>query len=249
MQPDRVIIGSGKLATALIKQIATSNSGPVYLVARNDKAAGRLLDEFPGIIRINYSEIPDNSICHLAISDQSIATCAHEIKAKNCVLIHFSGATSINVLHGNAAVVWPVHSFGNQPEQWNDIPLVAEVSSESVKHLIEDLANVLGARLVFLPANQREQLHMLAVFVNNFSNHLFKLAHDYCQRNNLDFSLLTDLILSGAQALKLNKPAQLQTGPAARNDESTIAKHIELLRQEEGMQYLYKVLSDSIRKF
>lgn len=248
MQPDRVIVGSGKLALALLKQLTKDQSGKIYLVARNSESANRLLNQFPGLVRINYSEIPEHSICFLAVSDYAIEACAQEIVAKECVLIHFSGSTSIQVLHGNSAVLWPIHSFGNPTENWGEIPLAAEVSSDSVKPIIESVASVLGSNLVFISAQQREKMHMLAVFANNFSNHLFKLAYDYCLRNNLDFNLLIHLIVSGTRALETNSPDQLQTGPAVRNDEATIAKHMELLKHETEMQYLYRLFSDSIKK-
>jgi len=55
------------------------------------------------------------------------------------------------------------------------------------------------------------------------------------------------LIEETAQRLKTTSPSQTMTGPATRNDEETIKKHLALLKNYPKLQQLYKVMTDSIR--
>jgi hypothetical protein len=84
--------------------------------------------------------------------------------------------------------------------------------------------------------------------VVNFSNHLFHLAGKYLEKEEIPFSYLVPLIEETAQALEVKTPKEAQTGPAKRNDEQTIAKHIEMLNDDPELQHLYRLMSESITK-
>ena len=55
------------------------------------------------------------------------------------------------------------------------------------------------------------------------------------------------LIEETALRLREISPAQAQTGPAIRQDEATIQKHLELLRNEPIIRDIYEQLTRSIR--
>ena len=93
----------------------------------------------------------------------------------------------------------------------------------------------------------RLKLHVAAVFVNNFTNHLYALAEDYCKKEGIDFKELFPLIEETASRLKTISPSKLQTGPAIRNDEETIQKHLVLLASHPQMKKVYEFLTASIR--
>ena len=42
-------------------------------------------------------------------------------------------------------------------------------------------------------------------------------------------------------------PAVMQTGPAARGDERTIAKHVAMLENEPALKKIYTLITESIR--
>jgi uncharacterized pyridoxamine 5'-phosphate oxidase family protein len=58
---------------------------------------------------------------------------------------------------------------------------------------------------------------------------------------------LIPLIEETALRLKTTSPSQTMTGPATRNDEETIQKHLALLKKYPKLQELYKVMTKSIR--
>ena len=88
-------------------------------------------------------------------------------------------------------------------------------------------------------------MHTAAVFVNNFTNHLFKNGKDICNTYNIPFEILHPLIFETAEKIKYLSPVQAQTGPAIRNDEITIKNHLNLL--DENQQKIYKLLTKSIQ--
>ena len=60
--------------------------------------------------------------------------------------------------------------------------------------ILKKLAKLIGSKSFPLDSSQREQLHLAAVLVNNFTNHLFAEADLICEQNNLPFDLLLPLV-------------------------------------------------------
>jgi hypothetical protein len=74
-------------------------------------------------------------------------------------------------------------------------------------------------------------LHVAAVFVNNFTNHL-KIGNEICDENQIRFPFYP-LIIETAQIMNL-PPALAQTGPAIRNDEKTIEAQQAFISDENN---------------
>jgi hypothetical protein len=51
-----------------------------------------------------------------------------------------------------------------------------------------------------------------------------------------------------AEKIQAHLPADVQTGPAIRNDEKTMAAHLQQLAEKPDLQQLYKLLSQGIIK-
>jgi hypothetical protein len=95
----------------------------------------------------------------------------------------------------------------------------------------------------------RLKLHVAAVIVNNFANHLYALSAYYCRKEGLDFRLLLPLIEETAQRVRYFPPQQMQTGPAVRNDRLTIANHLQQLEDYPAIRLVYEMLTESISQF
>ena len=87
---------------------------------------------------------------------------------------------------------------------------------------------------------------MAAVFVNNFSNHLFLIGEKICKENNIPFKTLYPLIFETFEKIKLFSPKDIQTGPAVRGDIDTILEHIDLL-DDPKLKNIYMSLTESIK--
>ena len=68
------------------------------------------------------------------------------------------------------------------------------------------------------------------------------------QQHDLDFNLLRPLILETAEKVQEHLPADVQTGPAIRNDEKTMVAHLQLLAGNPDLQRVYEQLSHLIIK-
>jgi predicted short-subunit dehydrogenase-like oxidoreductase (DUF2520 family) len=133
-------------------------------------------------------------------------------------------------------------------EYTNDIPLLIDGNTEETITLIEDFAKTISTNVTKANDEQRLKLHIAAVVVSNFTNHLYKLAEDFCKNEKVDFTLLAPLIKETAERIQHASPADVQTGPAVRNDIFTIEKHLRILSDHPALKYIYIKLTDSIMK-
>jgi predicted short-subunit dehydrogenase-like oxidoreductase (DUF2520 family) len=130
---------------------------------------------------------------------------------------------------------------------FKDLPICIEAEDEKDKITLFNLAKGLGALPYEINSSQREVLHLTAVFINNFGNHLINIGNKIAKSNNIPFEILNPIILETAKKAIAQGPEKSQTGPAIRNDENTIKKHLDLL---ENTQYkeLYLNLTASIKQ-
>jgi hypothetical protein len=69
---------------------------------------------------------------------------------------------------------------------------------------------------------------------------------NYCRQEGIDFKLLIPLIQETALRIEHMSPAAAQTGPAMRNDLTTIQKHMELLEEYPQLKEFYSLFTKSI---
>ena len=85
--------------------------------------------------------------------------------------------------------------------------------------------------------------------VNNFSNYLYVLAEDYCNKHGLAFRSLLPLLDETSRRLHQFSPRQVQTGPAARKDILTMQNHLALLQDEPELAAFYQLFSRHIMAY
>jgi hypothetical protein len=98
-----------------------------------------------------------------------------------------------------------------------------------------------------ISSDQRKSLHLAAVFVNNFTNHLFQIGNELCGEHRLPFDILLPLIRETVQKLDHLSPLDAQTGPARRNDQKTMENHLHQL-DNKNYKDIYTLLSKSINE-
>ncbi|MGA0444385.1 MAG: DUF2520 domain-containing protein, partial [Flavobacteriaceae bacterium] len=128
-----------------------------------------------------------------------------------------------------------------------DLPVCIETRNKEDLHALETLAQHLKARPVEMDSAKRFTLHLAAVLVNNFTNHLYVQAEQLCHSHDLSFDLLKPLILETAQKIQTLTPNDAQTGPAIRKDEKTISKHLDWIQNTE-LKKIYSTLTTAINK-
>jgi len=111
---------------------------------------------------------------------------------------------------------------------------------------LEKVAKSISQSVYPINSDQRKALHVAAVFVNNFTNHLYQIGQEICKEHQVPFDVLKPLIQETAQKINTLDPIDVQTGPAKRNDSTTIEAHLEYLNHE-NQKNIYKILTQSIQ--
>ena len=124
--------------------------------------------------------------------------------------------------------------------------MLIEGSNDNVVLKLKELSGTISHNVYVVDEEQRQWVHVAAVFANNFTNHLFSISESIMMNHGLSFDILKPLILSFVQNLQTHLPSKIQTGPAARGDKKTIEQHLQLLADETRLKEIYKILTNSI---
>ena len=242
-----VLIGSGNLAYHL--SAALEQSERAHLVALRARDPKKL-SGFPGTApRFGLDEpLPEAEICLLAVADRAIGAVAAGLGSTRSLVVHCSGAQPMDALEGVArrGVFYPLQTFSRgRTLSFAGIPVLTEAGQPEDQALLDELAVGLGCRPQPADSKKRLALHLAAVFVNNFTNHMAYLGESAAREAGLDQELLRPLLRETLLKLERLGPREAQTGPARRGDTATLAKHRELLRGKPASA-LYDQITQSI---
>lgn len=242
------IIGSGNVAHHLIQAFQKAKGLElVQVVARHPLSLESVVDASKIITDI--ADLKPIDLCIIAVSDQAIKTVSQEIKLKNCIVAHTSGTIPLDVLQQDRrAVFYPVQTFSkNKAIDFKNVPIAIETAHSDDNPLLEIVAKNISEQVFQIDSEQRKALHVAAVFVCNFVNHMYTLGEDICHEHQLSFDLLRPLIAETASKIEVLSPGKAQTGPAIRGDQSTIEAHLGLL-QKQTQKKIYSLLTQSIQE-
>jgi len=247
------LIGSGNVATHLgaafknaghhIVQVYSPNLQHAALLAYHTKAEA--IDSLQQIK-------PETDVFIIAVKDDAINTLAKELAIFHKLILHTSGSTSMATLlkyTSKAGVFYPLQTFSSSKELdfWG-VPLCIEGSDEAILSEIKELAQTVSNHVKEVNSANRRILHLAAVFACNFPNYLYAVAQQVLEQHQLPFDLLRPLIMETAEKVQQQLPADVQTGPAVRNDVNSMNKHLELLKNSPVLQQIYELLSQGIIK-
>jgi len=241
------IIGSGNVAQHLI--VAFSKTTDIELVqvfARKDAAVAHLTS--PDKIYTNFNDIIAADLFIIAITDDAITEVSAAIPFSNELVVHTSGSVSIEAINNKnrPGVFYPLQTFSKSKEvDFKTIPICIETKNEKDFQILEKVAKSISNTVYKINSEQRKALHIAAVFVCNFVNHLYQIGNDICIENDLPFDILKPLIQETANKILTLSPNQAQTGPAKRKDTQTINTHLSFL-SDENQKEIYKMLTKSI---
>lgn len=241
------IIGSGNLAQHLI--VAFSKTTDIELVqvfARKDTAVAHLTS--PDKIYTNFNDIIGADLFIITITDDAITEVSAAIPFSNQLVVHTSGSVSIEAIDNKnrQGVFYPLQTFSKSKEvDFKTIPICIETKNEKDFQILEKVAKSISNTVYKINSEQRKALHIAAVFVCNFVNHLYQIGNDICIENDLPFDILKPLIQETANKILTLSPNQAQTGPAKRKDIQTINAHLNFL-SDDNQKEIYKMLTKSI---
>lgn len=246
-----VIIGAGNVGTHVGRALQNSGETILQIVSKTQQSAKNLAD----ILQCDYT----NQLSHInksadiyfiCVNDSSIQDVVSQLPIKNKLIVHTSGSIDLSVFNGyteNYGCVYPLQSFSKFKElDYNKLQFFIEANTESNAQIITSLLQKVTPHIQYMTSQQRGILHLCAVLVNNFPNHLCALADKLLSENNLQFDILKPLITETYQKVSNYSPFESQTGPAVRNDKNVLEKHRKLLANHKDILEIYNVISDNI---
>lgn len=234
--------------TAAIKQ-AGLNVSAIY--SRNPQTAGELAAKHQ-IHILNSIEELQTSMVFLCVNDDAIAAVADSLIHYRGIVIHTSGSTSSSVLSkfNQYGVLWPVQTMTREGKiNFQKTPLCVTASdAETLEHL-GNIASILSEKVYILTDEERIGVHLAAVMTNNFINHLASATAQWMENHNLKYEIIVPILRTTMEKLTQQPYNFQQTGPAVRGDQAIIEKHLDMLADEESLQRIYKIITESIQTY
>ena len=245
------IIGSGNLAGHLCPELKKCGCKIEQIYSRNAESGKSLARKTKSQFIQSINDLQDQlDFIFICVSDHSIAEVSNSIKKGKHIVVHTSGSTFLETLkktHTSCGVFYPVQTFSKGIKtDWKKIPICIEGSSKLVKEKLLNLANKTGGPVYNISSIKRQQIHLAAVYANNFSNACYTMAATILAKNKIDFNILLPLIDQTALKTHFSSPQQLQTGPARRNDLKVMKEHLGLLNGDKELANVYKQISNYI---
>lgn len=243
------ILGAGNVATHLFKAFYKAENIVV------NQWFNRNLDSIKAYenqveITNDYSKLKEADVYILAVSDDAIRKVSNKLPFKNRFIVHTSGGMIMHEMDkkNTRGVFYPLQSFSKDVEvDFTQVPICIEAENKPNYKLLNDLAIAIHSKCYKINSEQRNSLHLAAVFVNNFTNQLYRIAHEITESKGVEFDILKPLIKETANKIDTLSPYRAQTGPALRNDQKTIKNHLELLENEQQKE-IYKLLTKAIQQ-
>lgn len=244
------IIGAGNVGTVLGRVLTGLGYTIRQVFSREYANAARLAEEL-GAEAVQDPELIDkrSDVYIIAVTDDAVADLAAKLVLDDQLVIHTAGSVSREVLSrtsSNYGVLWPMKMLRKPMTGPGAVTTVIDGSSPSVVSRIEKIAKQFSEHVLYAGDEQRLKMHAVAVMVSNFTNHMYHLAADYCEKEGIDFASFHTIIEESARQVQHAHPSEVQAGPAFRNDTGTMEKHRQLLTGYPALARLYDVLSDSI---
>ena len=250
------IIGTGKVAFHLGKRFVEKGVPIQQIIGRDADKTAWLASILNTYFETDFNKIKkDSDIYIIAINDAAISPVASQLSQilDNQLVVHTSGSipsTALQPYFKNFGAFYPLQTFSleSQPD-FDNIPIFINATSPQYLTVLKDLGKKISNKIYELEDEKRIVLHIAAVFVNNFTNQLFKMAYDILEKEKLSFDVLKPLIQETVNKIHHYAPSDMQTGPAKRGDLVTIEKHLDYLNKNATTQYfeLYKMFTELIK--
>lgn len=228
------IIGGGRAGGSFALALAAAGwevDGPIGRDAASIAAAARGVD-----------------LVLICTGDASIAEVARAIESNgDCVVAHCAGAIGLDVLapHWRRAGLHPLVSLPNPTvgaERLGNHPWFATAGDP----IIDEVVAALGGRSFAVADDRRAEYHAAACIAANHLVALLGQVERIGRTAGAPFEAYLDLAFGAVGNVAELGPALALTGPAARGDEVTIARHLAAIDPSEHAAY--RALADQARR-
>lgn len=243
-----VILGAGNVGTHLFKGF--NNAKDINVIQWYNRSLSAI-EPYKNLVALtdDVQTLKDADIYILAVSDDVIPELSSKLPFEDKLVVHTSGSANVYELDmkHKRGVLYPLQSFSKTAEMdFTNVPICIETVDKKSYPLLKKVAVSLGSPTKRINSDQRRVLHLAAVFVNNFTNQLYRIGHEITESEGAEFDLLKPLILETAKKVQELSPYKAQTGPALRDDKKTIKKHLKTIENEQH-KAIYELLTESIQ--
>ena len=239
-------IGAGKVGTSLAIALHKADYKVTGAYSKSISSAVNLSVAIPNCqTHHNIKDIASNcEILFITTPDDSIESTANSFEPNpHNVLIHCSGAKTINVFNNAISKNIPVGSF--HPMQAfssieNGVKSIPGTTfgiegTEEVRYYLNEVAIQLKGIPVFIQSEYKALYHLSGVMLGNLLASLAAISANLWSHMNIDsdtaLQALTPMISQVAVNLESSGIPQGIAGPYVRGDVGTIKSHLEALLQ------------------
>jgi len=253
------IIGGGNVGYHMGQALYRAGYDIVQVLSRDPDKAVAAAESMRAMPAGTISNLNDFSTVYiLAVPDDAIASVAQELSnigyvPEDAIVVHTSGATPARVLQPyfpNYGVFYPLQTMKReQRANFKEIPVCVQASDKHWEDFLLELGEAISDEVSLINDEQRAALHLDAVFVNNFTNAILQASHDITAEQQVPFKLLQPLLQKTIRQVQNKTPKSLQTGPAVRGDQKTIARHLQQLDGHPELADIYRAMTAYIQTF
>jgi len=223
----------------------------LQVVSRNATTGKKLASKLKAVYEKNLKQVYSKADFYLlCIPDDAIAKVSRSLKKVEGILVHHSGSRPLKEISDKSlkGVIYPFISINKTTKlDKKEVMVFYQASTKSVQFLLAQLLQDYKFQKQVSTDNERANLHLAAVLVNNFSNHLYYLA-GILVKNPKYAQLLVKLAEQALDNFKQGKAFENQSGPARRQDVKTIKNHLTELKNKRNISDIYVRISQSIKK-
>ena len=246
--------GAGRVAQALCREMYFAGHKIGLIVSESEKNGRSLADS----CKASWSTdliFPDSSnLIIVAVPDHRLKLVLEKISCRAETLVaHTAGSIGTDVFPEHfkqKGVFYPLQTFSKERKVgFKDLPFLIESSDKQSDAILKGLAESIGGKAHFTDTEHRRMLHVAAVFVCNFTNHMLTAGKEVATKAGFPYEVLRPLIIETFSKALDTGSENSQTGPAIRNDLNTIEKHLELLSFSPELKRIYNEMTTSIIKY
>jgi len=247
-----VVIGSGNVAWHLVNAFSRAGIQVLQILAHNETTAHSLSKEFSVPYITDPGQMEKGAdIYLLTVQDDRIKEAANTLGLSRQLLVHTSGFSSLGILSGassNTGVIWPLQTLTTgKKTDFSQVPFFIEGNTPGNTEKLASFASRVSGRVIVSDSQARQKIHLAAVIASNLTNQLYTIAATILEQQDIPFNVLAPLISETAQKANQQDPMQSQTGPAIREDQQVITRHLEMLRNDPSFREIYRLITENIK--
>lgn len=243
--------GAGRVAESLCKELFHAGYGIDLVVSENETSGKPLADSCKALWSHDLSFPVSTKVIIVAVPDHKLKSVLESVSCSTeTIVAHTAGSFGLDIFPDKIlkrGIFYPLQTFSKARKiSFLDLPFLIDSSDDESSVILRTLAESIGSKVHSVDTEQRRMLHLAAVFVCNFTNHMLTSGREVALKADYTFEILTPLIKETISKALDFGPENSQTGPAIRNDRNTIEKHLELLSFSSDLQKVYEVMTKSI---